>query len=458
MYKLNNPIPRAIKDEDRLSAFYLGYKLVPYVGTSQYTSHNFLRLLHDMYDLSPSHQACIDDLAFYCFGGNANVVRAPIPGIENEVNMASPDEAGFVQETLESVGLDIMDFPEHAEFLYRDYKKTGNAYLRFQVYTFGGVPTVRLDYLDPLDTMYLATSPGEPTTVIHSEDLFEGRFTKYPEVLNVYPFWGETADGNGVETVIHFKHRRDHATRYGRPDSLATLTAQLTEWEKFNHELKVAGSEVAQKALLAFKKKRTARNVPGVTTNMQDNEFQRMASRLRKKGTNRGQYEDVETIGVITYEEEAPKMFKLEIDRDWRHLQTSMDMVTSAIYHQGHRWSQMLNGHRKLASSIGGNSLIDQFKITNTAIVAPTQRRWERGFFSVLLKLVAEITGREELTNYSIRMEDKIEKLVQTLSAQTVGGTNGGEAPDPTTDSTTDNPQPDPSQVDTGEGETGDGE
>lgn len=425
MYKLKNSlIPRTIKDEDRLHSFWREHKLVPFIGTSDYSSHNFLRLLIDMYDLSPSHQACIDDLAFYCFGGNALVVNAPIPGIENEVEVASPNEALMLQEVFNSVGLDLMDLPDIGENLYRDYKKTGNAYLRYQEITIGSEKVVNIDYLDPIDVMYLSTKPGEPLTIIYTEDLHYGKWRKEPELLNVYPFFKEI--DNGLETIIHFKHKRDHSNRYGRPDSLATLIAQLTEWEKYNHELKVAGSEVAEKALLAFKRKRRARNVPGFVTNVDEDEFQKLAERLRKKGSNRGSYDEVESIGVITYDEEAPQMYKLNIDRDYRHLQTSMDMITSCIYHQGHRWSQMLNGHRKLTTNIGGNALIDQFKASNTAVIAPTQRTWERKCFSLLLSLVSDFTGHPEITKYAIRMEDKIEKLVESL-----GSSKGNNLNDP---------------------------
>jgi hypothetical protein len=381
--------------------------------------------LNDLYELSPSHEACIDDLGFYCFEGTPTLIKKPAGFVtaqqadEEEIPEA---EVVAVSEALADVGLTFMKIVDVAGHLYRDWKKTGNAFLRYQQLEISGEKIVRIEAVDPMDIMYLYTEKGEPLTGIYSETFFEGYFREMPEFVNFYPFFREIE--NGVETIIHYKHQRDHGKWYGRPDSLAAIVSMLTEYQYLLHNMKVSASEVANKAIFAFKRKNTGSSLPGMKgTSAADLHFESMAAALRRKGTNKGSTEEVDGIGVITYPDEPPKMYSMEIDRDWRYFTSVMPHASSVIYHQGHRWSELINGHRATPGSIGGNVLIDQFKIVNTAIVKPTQSRWSQQYVNKLFELIGQFTGIEELGGFSLMFEDKITSLVGSLSGGTQQGT-----------------------------------
>ena len=73
-FQLQNPIPNEVQDDEKAALFFSKYKLVPYSGTNQSSSHTILKYITNLSILSPTLSSCINAFGFYGFGGNIDVV------------------------------------------------------------------------------------------------------------------------------------------------------------------------------------------------------------------------------------------------------------------------------------------------------------------------------------------------------------------------------------------------
>lgn len=412
-------------DEDRLTEFYKGFNLVPYAGNSRYSAHAFLTLLSDLYELSPSQEACIDDISFWAFEGEVDVVTRPWNGVRVEsVDPITGATADTFIEWLELLGLKIPFLIDLVQELFLSFKKTGNAYLRYSEVLAGGVPTIFLEAIDPLKFMYLKTEKDDAKVGVISDDFFTGWFTEDPTLVSVFPMFRKTRFGR--ETVIHIKNKRDHSKWYGRPDSLASLYAQFAEHQLLSTEAKVASTEMVAKLLLVMQSAPPGSRLPGY--NSADENMDAVVSQLRRKMTNKGNFSESENISVFKYPHgvEPPEVHKVDVNRDSKHFEAASDILSSYIF-SSHRWSKILNGFRVAPSGVGGNVLLDEFKVKNAGLIAPLQRRWERNILKVIIDLASDFSGKPEMSNYGIQFEDKIGSLVDKLKTQTPVNENVAE-------------------------------
>lgn len=407
MFKLSNPLPQALRDTENLAEFYRGYNLVPYAGNTRYSGHSFLKILCDMYELSPSHANCIDDIRVWAFEGQLDVVRHRPGGRTEEVSEVEKDQ---FFEFLQSLGIDDQKVIDVTDQLFLNWKKTGTAYLHYREVTVGGTLRIFLDVLDTLNVMFLNTPKGEPRSVVISSDFFSGKFTDDPRLVRVYPSF--TEGGQDRETVFVFKNKRDHSDWYGRPDSLQTLFWQFTEWSICNLTAKISNSETTAKVMLAMER-------PDPNTIKKDDNpeeaFEKMSLHLRQLTTNRGDFDSSESLGVVGYPygSKEPKAIKLEIPRDKDYMESVVGKASDYIY-ATHGWSKVLNGFERPKSNIGGNVLIDEFMSRNTSTIKPNQRRWERHLQKVY-QVISERAEQPQFSDMCHRFEDKVESLVESM-------------------------------------------
>jgi len=420
MFTLKNPLPQAIRDNALLRNFYREYNLVPYAGSSSYSGHSFLRILCDLYELSPSHGTCIEDKRFWAFEGDLSVVPKGRSGLKSEDSQEAlpvAEQEAFVDE-YEAAGLDFSKLAEIVSVCSLNEQKTGNAFLRYREIQVGAARVVQVMPLDPVEVMYLNTAPGEPRSVVISKDFFAGKFhnERPPEVVRVYPGFSEGQ--NYRETVFHWKNKRDGSDWYGRPSTLQTLYWQYVEWKKAETEGKISGTETTAKYIFgAMKPNPLAQAVDGEDP---EQEFARWAANLRKIVTAKGEIEDVEGVGFIGYpfEGQAPTLYKMDVFRDSNYLETTINFASDYIY-ASHRWGKAISGFSQAAANIGGNVLIDEFLFRNASAIKPLQRKWSNRMKRVFT-LIADFTGGNRLRDYGIKFEDKVENLVESLKDDTI--------------------------------------
>lgn len=427
MFKLINPLPQALRDTSRLRNFYRDVNLVPYAGTRMATSHSFLHVLCDFYELSPSHANCINDINFWAFEGDVTVVKKSVPGLASEVGQTTEAETTAFVDLLTSVGLSLERILDLQMELYRSWKKTGNAYLMMTVVTVGGVPVIDLEVVDPLECMYLLSEPGEPETLVLSPNLAEPTYFRDGpiELVRKYPNW-TTVSSNVRRTIFHVKNKRDHSKWYGRPDSLQSLYWQFVEWQYANLTAKVSSTEVTAKGLLLLQRPQPAGETAGGKS--QGLNIKQIGDAIRAVTTNRGAIGKSESLGVMDYPHgvEKPELLKLDVNRDAGFLDKALTYATNYIY-ASNGWSKVLNGFERPSSGIGGNVLIDEFLTKNTSTIIPTQRSWE-GFWGGVYREVATIANEPGLVGYCHRYQDNVSLLVQSLrgvAVETLSVMNG---------------------------------
>jgi hypothetical protein len=417
MLKLRNPLPKVLQDDTYLQDFYRGLKLVPYAGSSAGTSHAFLRLLCDFYDLSPSHGSCVDDKVFWSVQGDVDIIRQERPGLKMDRPELSDAEKVAYYDYLESAGIYLPEFIETMGILAKDDEKTGNAYLRFREVRVGDEYVYSVKRIDPMHFMYIYSEPGQPKTGVISKHLYNpSRFLERDdeyEVVNVWPNWKES--GPVRETVFHWKNNRSGDPWYGRPASMHSLYWMFVEWQKANHVAKVSQSELTAIAFMFLEKP----DPNSLTEDGKDSDvnIKALGKALRKVTTNRG--DNPESLGIVDYPNGAqtPQVTTVNISRDSKWLETGVKVASNYIY-AAHRWSKVLNGFERPSSGIGGNVLIDEFITRNASTIEPMQQTWE----SRAMQILREVNSRRpQFAGYGVKLSNKVESLVESLKGSQSG-------------------------------------
>lgn len=434
MFKLKNPLPDVLRDTDKLRNFYKDLNLVPYAGTTSYSGHSFLKLLIDFYDLSPSHGTCIDDIAFWAFEGQFDLVKKTRPGLMvNREDLPEATKVAFY-DYLDNLGIKLIEFVQLFKQLYKDWKKTGDAYLHIVDVTVAGERQVSLNRIDPTNWMYLNTEDGEPRSGAVSKDFLNGSITDNPKILRVYPNWMESA--NKRETVYHIRNVRGPGTWYGRPDSLHALFWMFVEWQQANYSGKVATTELTMKLLLFLEKPDP--NATGPDGEPIESGIKTVKASLKKVASNSGAFDEADSIGVIEYPHggQTPTAESVEIHRDKDWMESQLTKASDFIY-SAHRWSKILTGYERPRSGIGGNVLLDEFLAKNTSTIRPTQDTWENIMFGVLNLIV----DQDQFSEIGIKLGDKVSELVEDLRTESGTPTSSDLITDPDEEASDDTQQ-----------------
>ena len=423
MIKLRNPLPQSLRDDKNLTNFYGEFNLVPYAGTNNYTSHRMLKILFDLYDLSPSHAACIDNKAEWAFEGNPTVTKATIPGVRTEDSLSV--EASIAQDfsgRIADRGLTIDKMIDCSFELDRYLSATGTTALLITEAEVGGEKAFDFESVHPLNFMFLKSEGKNPESVAIGESLYLGTFNSrtVPREVKIWPEW---TDRDGLrETVVILRNKRDYSKYYGRPKTLPEIWWMLIEWQIANHTGKISASDLVSLAFLFLEK-------PGPNVRNRDGEpssGKKAAIELRKIATNRGTNGESEALGVMEYPHglTAPKLETVDISRDSKWLESVTEKAASYIY-AGHNWSKVISGFEKASSGIGSETLINEFIVCNQKAIRPKQAYFER-FWKGISDFVLEATGGANLTNYQISFENRIDGMIEALQVKGSGNTTDG--------------------------------
>jgi len=426
MLRLKNPLPAFLTDEASLLNFYREHNLVPYAGTTTGSAHSFLRLLFDLFDLSPSHGSCISDKAKWAFDGDIDFVESWVAGLKRPEEQAEiPDDTKImVAESLAKSGLSLPQLGALTADLHRNYEVCGDAYLRYREIEIAGAKKVSLESLHPMKAMYLKTMRDEPRTLVISPDFFLGSWKTGNEVelVRVFPNYSEGDEYR--ETVFHVRNKRDYGDWYGKPPTLQVLNWMFSEWQTANLNAKISGSEVGAKAIITMEAED-----PSIRLNDEQDDLRKVAADLRMLTTNRGQNHEMESMVVLEYPHggKQPELLDLEINRDYRYFETTVRVASDYIFN-AHGWSKILSGFSNPSGGIGSNILIDEFKVKNTGVIKPLQEKFA-AFWKPVLNEIAEFIDLPELAGMGIRFEDRISSMIESFN--NAENADPGEGSDP---------------------------
>lgn len=413
MIKLDNPLPKVLRDTKKLSNFYKEYNLVPYAGTDTVSSHKFLKMLYELYDLAPSKNACINDLKHFIFEGEYDVVEAPKNRLKiKEKKEVSSSEVDRYVTAFSDAGVLIGDLIDEMKEVYTNYKVAGDGYIFVKGVKIGKTFRFTFDSIHPMDAMFLNTAEGEPKAIVVSNSFFTGAFEDEPKLIRVYPDF--LPINGGFETVFHFKNKRGFGRFYGQPDTLPAFLPEIIEYAVLMLTGKIAFSENVSKVIFGFERESTGQNV----LNSSNPDFDKFVKDLRKKITAKGRIQEAEGIGIFDIPNggKFPEMYEIKVNRDTKFFEFVKDAMSDYIFSQ-HRWSKLINGFERAPGSIGGNVLKDEYDQKNRYVVQPLQRAWE-GKLKVVLDAMLRFMGKEDLSKYKVEFEDKITPYVASFSDQ----------------------------------------
>jgi hypothetical protein len=408
--RLKNPIPEQIKDDEKLKQLIAGLKLVPYAGTNVSSSQRLLSLLYDLYDLSTSHGACINDQLKYGFEGDLELTPSSIPGLKSEIEELPWATIENIANTLLESGVRFIDIVELTKKLFTNYKVSGNWYLMYREIIVGGEKRISLKSVHPINIMYLYTDEPIKTFVIANE--WTSKYLSSEDrhqMVRAYPDFTEFEDGRA--TIFHWKNQTDEAEWYGRPDSFQSLMNQYAEFETDNLVVKTARTEFVAKKILFTEGPEYEDDEGG--DNDRAAEVRKKAQALRNITQNNSP--DPHTIAVYEYAKGTtmPELGDLEVMRDSKWLETISARASASIY-EAHGWSKQLSGKMDTKAGIGSNILKDLFLIKDETVIRPYQDLFSR-FWSEVFDVMGEFLESEELRNATVKFPNKIEKLIESL-------------------------------------------
>lgn len=437
LFQLPSPIPITVKDPDELQAFFKEYNIIPYYGTDEWTSHNFLDLLTTLTNLSPTFQMVERDLKEYTFGLNVNFVGRTIPGLVADETVAldynsKVDYANFLTD----LGISLTQLRKLSKRIKHHLDVCGNAYLKLRRITVGGTTKYFLSVPHYKHVAYLRSiDPGERFLVISKFMGNEELMIKYkPEVL-LATMAGDTIEWTQVDdeerAIIHIKidSDEDESDYYARPDILSCLTWLYVDYQLGNLNSKIAATDIITKVLLAFEgpdpnagflesEVDADGNIGGKMT-----QFQRNMLTLKKLMTNIGLHPsptDATTasgsIAGIEYPHggHAPTPIKLDVNRDVAH-QTWQSEEATAVICGTMGWASELIGRRAAKATLGGNLLYDMFTIKDMSTIQPTKNFFQDLWNDLLTQICELEGGQKEFKGYGIEFPDVIGEMIGKL-------------------------------------------
>lgn len=448
LFNLANPIPFTPRDPKDLQDFFEEYRVIPYYGTNEHTSHTFLDLLQTLAELSPTFRACRRDLVEYTFGHNVRIASRSIPGLANnddESEVPFERQQAFVDYLMR---LNIT-LPKLLKLLKRadhHLDVSGNAYFLIRRIIVGDTVKYFMEVPYFRHVAYLYSKDAGEWFLMVSKWMGDmNMLKKHPPIIARATAMGESLRWTQVKrgeevAIIHMKREGlgDESDYYARPDRLATLTWEYVDFQVGNQNSKVAATEIITKKILAFQAPDPNTLPDGQYFHEENQEigtngkiggkapdtFQRNMMVLKELVTNLGSHPSIlgkeraaGSIAGIEYPHSgvAPKEIDLEINRDTKHQSWQLETATANIC-AILGWSPELTSLRQAKSNLGGNVIKDIFTIKNESTIIPRQRWFEDFANDVLAQLCDREGGDKEFKNYGIRFLDIVGQMIDKLA------------------------------------------
>ena len=416
MFKLKNPIQDAIRDPKKVQKFFEDLKLVPFAGTSQKSSHSYLKLLCDINRLSPSASACKRDIASFSFDGDVDIIARKVPGLAAERrDLAQSQKEAFATALIEH-GIDFKTIQTVSISGFENQADTGNKYIYVRIATVAGISKVHIESINPLFCAYLWTEEDEPRTLIIVRDWDTQTWKLRPPIMVETEDWMEMDEPGVIHRMFHFKsaHSKDGGDWYGRPSDEANSWWKFTEFAQGELTSKISGTELVSKGILAFEGDPPEEDEDD-TEETKEKEWQEKKYIIRKLTTNRGSSVEADSLAMMEYQNgtSPPKFIKLEVNRDVKYNKFALSEAKAEIY-SGYGWFQELTGATQTGSGIGSNILIDLFKVADQKTIQPLQEKTSHDW-DIILGSIWDVLEKPDLKEFSLKFPDAIEQLIQRL-------------------------------------------
>lgn len=420
VYGLNivNPLPEICKDNPAETTFYKSIKAIPYRGDYLNSSHMYLKVLYDLYELSPSFGAVINELVSVGFEGDIDLYEGGKLGLKMEPKELTEDQKVGFCNAIETMGFTLADVIKSSKKEVRHYKVSGNSYLHVRVVDVNGTYKVKEIVHDPRCVM---VAEGNKSVIISKN--FAQRMSGFrPEKedvkdYQVVPIYPEVRRTKFIsETVFHLKHEDGQSEIYGMPESIQSVYWQFIEYSLGSLSAKVSASEFVTKTIMQLPSIDPAllKSGDAVVKKMLA-EFKATIQKLMtNEGTNPS---SIAVFNMPMASNGEMKLHDIKVNRDTDWFKCQMDTAASKIYELNRSYRQ-LTGAVESKSTLGQDAILALDSRYYSKTVRPYQSMVSNHRMEVF-NFISEETKSPELKNVQLKFPDRSKEIRDELEAST---------------------------------------
>lgn len=416
-FQLQNPIPDEVQDNDIEKLFFSKYKLVPYSGTHQCSSHTILKYINNLSVLSPTLSSCINAIGFYGFGGKIDVVKSDnsefdLSDIADVLsNVGEVDQVEAKKRFISSISNIKMDYTWNglATALYTSYKTNGNAYLEVVIHKFLDERKVEFIYHDPKHVLYKL---GNTKSVLISKSWEETYMMKKPprEVV-VYPNYSES--NSEVRTIIHLKHGT--GDYYGRPDWWGCNYDAFLEIKNKEYLLKSVHNSFTGLVLVEFEGDQLGGGIDD--EDAKENGWQNTAQRFAHNFTNQGEKPSSVMITERPSGATPVHVHEFKPNTNEKYF-TSISKLCEDQIVKVNNWSKKLLGISG-NTGISNEAFVSELK-SKIPIIEYYQNLIDNNIINKAFDFVGNITGNQDFVNFNIKHKSALDPIIKDQIKETV--------------------------------------
>ncbi len=407
-WNLTNPIPDLITDKaDLIKFFGTARFLVPYAVQRGKTAHATLRLLFDLYDLSPVQKAVVAAKLDFCFGNGFKTT-----------NGGDTDNTGEFIDFLTSIGIRAPQITDIARASCKDEAVCGTTFVLARITEVNGQWQASLTQVEPTHCLpgYDLDNKNSDfnNTVLYNDKPIESLQSLY-DSASKYQKWkmvGKwprvTKSGKVFETMFQMNSVGHEGKFWGRPT--ADTNNLYIDYQSTNSGAKISSSEVIAKVLALMKEpdpellQQAGKTAEQVKTEI--------AGGLRGTLTNKGA--ESQSLGILFYSDEKPEIVQVGINRDYQYKESTRKEVVQNIC-AAHGIPANLCGLEEMRVGLGGTVILDTLIKTNGMKIMPTQKRFA-DFFSDMMTFFAGYTGFD-MGSHKLEFIGPIPEMIEQLTA-----------------------------------------
>lgn len=462
IFKLANPIPQTIRSTEQLNEVVAKWQGVPYYGTLENGSHEFLELLQTLTELSGTFSSAMEDINFYTFGNRLQARDNVVPGMDTEEVELGFEEQMDYFNWIKELGISPQRITKLSRKLNHHMEVCGNAYLFIRRVEVNGQVVYSMKVIHYKHFMYRYTKDHAIDECLISKFLNDKTLLEKhpPKIMKVSTdpediVWNEAEEPGVEEAVIHLKLEDEDGESdfYSRSKLIGAMTWLYIDFQLGNLNSKIAATELITKKILAFQapdpnamideedegqdtteEEHEAMGIPykkRKNSAFQNNmmELKNLVSNVSTHPTNMLDGPAANTIAGVQYpfSGQPPTEIDLEMNRDTKHQQFQVETAVAFIC-QCLRWAPELLSVRPTKTTLGGNLLYDIFTMKNEATIRPKALKFQ-DFWNTIIGEIKEREGIDSrFENYGIVFPDIIENMISRFKGS--GGTaNIGENP-----------------------------
>lgn len=412
---LVNPLPPLFQDKNDKGAKFKDGKLIPFRGESKETAHGFLKLLYDLYELSPSQFTCVNNVISYGFSGNIDLERNVKAGLMLNADTTLGDEAKLDWcDRIERYGISPLDIVKLSQFASIHKKVSGNAFVLYRLVNQNGEYNLTLQVIDSRCPIYLKDDSvkydkvrvfNNPSEI---DDSNKDNFRDIP----VYPAFNESR--NIKECVFHLKNCDISGSKYSMPDSLGSLRWQYVEYMLNDLSCKVSGEEYVAKHLAVV------RGLEPLMKEDGDDEgidfIKEMGRSIRKIVAQNGNDGKQRVMALLGLPAEAEfDLHSLDVNRDTNWYAKQENSAAFKIF-SAHRDNRQLAGDQESKSNLGGDFMSPLY--VKYGVTIQKYQDEMSNFFKLIFGQLSEDVNDPIIGIVKIKFEDKISQIVDRLSTE----------------------------------------